>query len=237
MTMLPTPSANAEKQLFIRLLTNSRTDRVRSLLLKNSCADRVRSLRENIAALDNDDRNFSSLANQLITNGTADPKWIINWVYSSGKTHNAIREAKRKSSNYSIDYTSTNFILEDAMLLTALDRLGYGDDDTTTWFTQYGQGMLLEEAPELRPHLLASVDTVYRYYGALTTAIHIVHPRDEYPRFREQAPAFIAWVKHHDEPTLILEAAIRAQSLNRSTIEAFMPMVRSTPSVVQDGLL
>ena len=205
--------------------------------LKNSRPDRVSSLRENIAALDSDDRNFSSIANQLITNGTADPKWIIHWVYSSGKTYNAIREAKRKNFDYGIDYTGTNFILEDAMLLTALDRIGYDDDDETTWLTQAGHGLLLETAPELRPHLFASINTVDKYYSALTTAIQIINPRDEHQRFREESPTFIAWEKDNEDPALILEAATRAHSLNRATIEAFMPMVRSTHSAVRGGLL
>ena len=194
-------------------------------------------LRSNIAFLDGYDQNFSKVANQLIVNGTAGPKWIAHWVYSVPKTYNTVKNAARMSADFGIDYTATEVVLEDAMLLTSLGKLGHINGAVTTDYTKAGHALLLQTAPQLRPDLLASIDTVDRYYHSLITATSIINPRDEYQQFEEEAPAFIAWAKDHEDITLLLEAATRTQCLNRTTIESFMPLIRSTQPALRDGLI
>jgi len=197
----------------------------------------MEDLRSNITLLDGDNQSFSPIANRMLANGTVSPKWIAHWVYSQPKIHNVIKGAAKTSTDLGIDYNATDLILDDAMLITSLEQLGYSYEDALTAHTQAGHALILDSAPELRPELLASSDTITRYCHSLTTTISIVHPRDEWQRFLKEAPAFIAWAKDHDEITVLIEAATKARSLNRAAIESLMPMISSTQSALRTGLL
>jgi hypothetical protein len=197
----------------------------------------VQSLHRNIALLDGDTQSFSPLANQLLANGTVSPLWITEWAKIEQRIDRAIKQAAGMSASYGFDYSSVNFILEDAMLMTSLERLVGDPTDILTMTARAGKECVLRTAAELRPNLLASSETVDRYYHSLITAAMIISPRDNDQQFTKEAPAFIAWAKNHEDNAILLDAATRTQSLNQKTIGQFMLMTQATQPALRDGLL
>lgn len=197
----------------------------------------TQSLHRSVALLDGDTQSFSPIANHLIANGTAKPMWITEWIKIDRRTDRAIGQAAMMSNEYGIDYSPVQFILEDAMLMTSLERLVGDPTDILTMTARAGKELILRTAPELRPDLLVSSETVDRYYHSLITASNIINPRDNDQQFTKEAPVFIAWAKDHEDHTGLLDAATRTRSLNQTAIEQFMLMTKATQPALRNGLL
>lgn len=205
--------------------------------LKDHCYGYPEELRENIANLDRDNPSFSATANHMLAHGTTTPKPISHWAYSKPKTNSMIRHAQKKSSDYGVPYTATEFLLEDAMIVTALEGIGYHRDDPTVHYTQVGHEIILETKPDLRPDLIGPVDAITNYCHALMTATSVINPRTNWEDFKDEAPGFLTWAKDHEDTKTIMQVALHIEKLDRASIENIMPMFTSTQAALRTGVL
>lgn len=196
-------------------------------------------MRSNINLLD-ESGSFSTTANTLLAKGTATPESLALWVSSDYRTRRAIARAAHFRSSCGIKYNAAQYVLEDATLLSSMDRFGLiSNDNHTDPLTQArdGKELLFKTAPDLRPDLLASSDTLDRYYHPLNVAAQTISPLKNVRKFRKEAPAFIAWAMEYENLPTLLAAALKAGSLKRGTIEEYMLMVKETEPALRSGLL
>lgn len=198
--------------------------------------DEIASMRSNIERLDGTDASFSATASQLLAKGNITPDAMTIWVRVGHMTTKAFREAQSIREDCRITYTAAQYVIEEAILKTSLSRLE-GTDANAVSATREAKGIMLRIAPDLRPGILASSDTIDRFYHPLKVAAQVLYVPGSRDNFADNAPAFLKWAKDYDDMPALLTAALKANSLAPTALEGLLYQIKETEPALRCGVL